>query len=517
MRTAQNKDHEVLRSFPSTILIGLGPFAKKNYFNFFKKHRFYPKCIIELESKESDINQFLKTFQFEIPYFLIPDKCKDMDTLPEEQCRKLLEVINQYQVTHAIIATEPKGHLAYLDFLIGKGIHTLVEKPLTATHNCSYLLQAAEKIEEDYFSLLRKIENSPTNNLQVVLQCQRRYHHIYVFVQEYIESFVKEFDIPLTYCDVYHCDGMWNMPDEFISRENHPYKHGYGKLMHSGYHFIDLLALLLKSSFKNCSKVPDSAELYGTGFSPMDFLTVINQNDYTRFFKQDKFGQIFDDPHAYDFPRYGELDFFSILQLFKGDKLISTCNINLLQTGFSQRSWMELPKDTYKSNGRIRHERVNLQFGPFLNIQVHSYLSSESKDTNTPDPFAAGQARHFDVMIFRNSKLIGGKPYELFRYDDFVSNRDSSFNELSRSRCLIGFLNGDNPHSGLHEHELSIKFLSRALKTLCRKNADQVPIEKFNINLFSQNEVKSLSKARNFEENMSFEIQSMEEAENILL
>ncbi len=478
--------NESLISTPNTLLIGLGPFAKNHYFNFFKKHRFYPKCIIELESKGDEIKQFLEYSQLEISFLLIPDRLKDVESLPEEQCREILVMINKYQITHAIIATEPKGHFAYLNLLIEKGIHTLVEKPLTAPLCCSYSLQAAEKIEEDYFTLLHKIEKSPTNDLQVVLQCQRRCHPIYEFVQSYIESFVKEFDIPLTYCDVYHCDGMWNMPDEFISRENHPYKHGYGKLMHSGYHFIDMLAFLLKSAFKNCSKVPDSAELYGTGFSPLDFLSVINQKDYSRFFKQDKFSKIFDDPHAFDFPSFGELDFYSILQLFHGDKVLSTCNINLLQTGFSQRSWLELPEDTYKSNGRIRHERVNLQFGPFLNIQVHSYLSTESKDTNIPEPFATGQARHFDVMIFRNSKLIGGKPYEQFRFDDFISNPESSCNELSRTKCLSYFLSGKETYSELHEHEFSIQLLSKALKTLCRKNADQVPIEKFNVNLFNQ-------------------------------
>ena len=35
------------------------------------------------------------------------------------------------------------------------------------------------------------------------------------------------------------------MPHDY-DIENHPYKYGYGKLFHSGYHFIDLLAEFVK-------------------------------------------------------------------------------------------------------------------------------------------------------------------------------------------------------------------------------------------------------------------------------
>lgn len=491
MKFTQNGERQLTDSAPHTILIGLGPFARKHYFGFFKKHSFFPKCIVELESKENFLRRFLHELTIPIPIQLIPDSFRDCNMLPLEVSQKLLKCIKEYKITHAIIATEPKAHFAYLNFFIENGIHVLVEKPLTAIPYCSYSLQAAEKIEEDFEILQEKIKKSPVKDIQVILQCQRRYHPVYQFIQNQIEAFVKEFDIPLTYCDIYHCDGMWNMPNEFLYREDHPYKYGYGKLMHSGYHFIDLLVILLKSSFKNCSKKPDFAELYGTGFSPLDFLSVINQNDYSRFFEQCKFDEIFDDPHTFDFPRFGELDFHSILQLFSGDKTLTTCNINLLQTGFSRRAWTDLPEDSYKSNGRIRHERANLQFGPFLNIQVHSYMSSESKDTNLSRPFEAGQARHFDVMIFRNSKLIGGKPFERFQYDHFTESCNSSFNELSRSRCLRQFLNGESSNSDLREHALSIKFLSKALKALCRRNADQIPIEKFDVNFSNGNDLKS--------------------------
>jgi hypothetical protein len=477
--------HEMIEC-SKTVLIGLGPYSKRNYFAFFKKYSFFPKLIVDLESKREDIEAFLITSHLDIPLYLVPDIYKDSENIPENQKVNILVLLKKYCITHAIIATEPKAHLAYLGFLIENGIPIFVEKPLTSPVNASFCVKSAEKIEEDYLLILKKIQESPNPNLRVDLQSQRRYHPIYQFVQNQIESFVKEFDVPITYCDIYHSDGMWNMPDELISRENHPYKYGYGKLLHSGYHFIDLLANLLKACFKYSSKSPDCAELYGKGFFPYDLLNVLNQKNYSSFFKEEKYNEIFENPLSFNFAQLGELDFFSIIQFYQGSKKITTCTLNMLQTGFCRRAWSDLPDDTYKNNGRIRHERLSIQFGPLMNIQVHSYLSSESKHKSFEDPFKAGQARHFDILIFRNSDLIGGKPFELFPSSDFLSDLEQSFNEISRDKSLYNFLCNQKSLSDLRDHKFSIQLLSKALKTLCRENADLLSVEKFEIDSFIQ-------------------------------
>lgn len=469
-----------MQSYPKIVLVGLGPFSKRNYFELFKRHQFYPEFIIDLESKRSELTRFLDCNSLQIPFYLIPEEYRDCGILPDHQKQKIALLLKKHGITHAIVATEPKAHYAYLDFFIENGIHVQVEKPLTAPEFASISMNAAEKIEQDYESLLQKIEESPTPNLRVELQCQRRYHPVYQFIQEQIESFVREFDVPLTYCDIYHCDGMWNMPNEFLERENHPYKYGYGKLLHSGYHFIDLLGILLKSSFKYSSKTPNCAEYYGTGFSPLDSLGAVNQKDYERFFGHRQYDEIFEDPYAFGFSRFGELDFFSILQLFQGDRKISVCNLNLLQTGFCRRKSSVLPEDTYKNNGRVRHERLNLQFGPLLNIQVHSYLSQRSNEINIEDPISAGNELHFDVMIFRNSDLIGGKPFDIYHSSDFSSSKNG-FNEMSREGCFLNFISNERSLSDLRDHKLSIQLLSKSLKLLCRDHANQIPIEKFEL------------------------------------
>lgn len=462
------------KKFPATVLVGLGPFAKRHYFDFFHKFHFFPKLIIELDVKESESLEFFKLHDISIPIFTVPRDQRDCHMLPPELQQKLLSTLRHYQVTHAILCTEPKAHFAYLDFFIRNEIHILVEKPLTVHLNSSFSIEAAKGIEQDYLTLLSQIKK----RTRVEVHCQRRYHPVYEFVLKQIEQFVTEFDIPLTYCDIYHCDGMWNMPDEFLFRENHPYKYGYGKLFHSGYHFIDLLSQFIKTCFGICSKEPDEIELYAVPFSPFDSLTVFNQDNYARFFHQKKYAEIYESQESHGFEKFGELDFHAILQLFSKKKRLMTSSVNLLQTGFCRRTSDHLPADTYKGNGRIRHERVNLQFGPLLNIQVHSYLSEEKKESRSTK---LGSSRHFDVAIFKNSDLIGGKPFELFTSSDFTQNFDQSFNEISRERCLINFLLDLPSKSLLKDHHLSIKLLSNALISLCRKNNSENGISRFQL------------------------------------
>lgn len=435
---------------PPFLMIGMGPFAKKHYINLFKKHGIYPEWVIDLESQRE------KLLRFSLPLYLVPDQERDLEELSETTKRDLYHLIRTHGITHTILATEPKAHFAYLDFLIECGVHVLVEKPLTAPKGCSHSVEAAIKVEQQYRHLLDKANRA---KVRVDLQCQRRYHPIYQFLIQEIEGFVQEFDIPLSFCEIYHCDGMWNMPDEFISRENHPYKYGYGKLMHSGYHFIDLAALLLETSYKASSKTPNEAEIYATPFNPSDFLHLFNQEDYSRLFRGKDYESIYS--RQEELQHHGELDFFGLIQLFREGKRLTTCSLNLLQTGFSHRAWTDLPEDTYKSNGRVRHERINLQFGHLFNIQVHSYVSNAPTET-----LEVGGLRHFDIYLFRNSGLVGGEPFRRLNSSDFTKNLETSFNEQSREECFFRFLENRPSLSSLKDHQFGINILSNSLQAI---------------------------------------------------
>ena len=157
-----------------------------------------------------------------------------------------------------------------------------------------------------------------------------------------------------------------------------------------------------------------------------------------------------------NFKNFGEIDFHSIINFKKDDKTITNCTLNLMQSGFSRRSWCNLPQDIYKGNGRVRHERLNIEVGPLMNIQIHSYQAYEISEKERIINNNVGSIEHFEIYIFRNCKLIGGKPFEKIDLDT-ISDDDQAFfcdkNEQARENCFISFLENINHESDLLRHK----------------------------------------------------------------
>ena len=176
-----------------------------------------------------------------------------------------------------------------------------------------------------------------------------------------------------------------------------------------------------------------------------------------------------------DFNEYGEKNFYSQLYFYnKNNKLITTANLNLLHYGVSRRGWFK-SRDYYKSNGRIRHEKININVGPLLNIQITSCQSKEIKDrTNSIDEIYEGGLEHFDIDIYRNVDIIGGKDHEKIRlYDIYNEDMNSKefigFNEKSREDCINTFINNDSNIGEIEQEKLGIEILYSASKVIYNK------------------------------------------------
>ena len=117
-------------------LIGLGPHAKRIYINYFKKHKVNLALLVELESNKESIKSYLEENGFKnTKLFLIPDKEKDKIHLPDQISSNLLAVCKTMEITHIIIATEPKAHNMYVEFALKNNIEVLTDKPITVTKN----------------------------------------------------------------------------------------------------------------------------------------------------------------------------------------------------------------------------------------------------------------------------------------------------------------------------------------------------------------------------------------------
>ena len=437
-------------------LVGIGPHAKRIYLNYFKKHKVNLALVIDLNSQRESIKKYLLENGFKnTRIFTIDDKYKDDEHLSEELSSNLLAVCNTLEITHLIISTEPKGHFMYLEFALKNNINVLTDKPITVSKNMTSL-KSIEKVRKQYYEILELAKHSKGT---CKVMCQRQYHRGYEKIKEVLTDVVNEYKMPITNIDIFHSDGAWEMPHD-LEKENHPYKYGYGKLFHSGYHFIDLLSDFIKiNDSLGGNKSIVSGEVYSKVFTPNDEMNILNIEDYKRLFKDQNIPDFYNENSNLNFNKYGEKDYHGLLNFYnKNGFTITTANLNLLHNGVSRRSWIK-SKDFYKSNGRIRHERINIEIGHLLNIQVHSYQSKEICD-RTDNEEQVGGLEHFDIYFF-NNPLIDKEPFKEIHLGDMYSEKEKKeflgYNELSREIFLTNFLNNKDCKGDIRDQALAIE------------------------------------------------------------
>jgi len=456
-------------------LIGIGPHAKRIYLEYFKKHKVNLALVVELDSKKKSTREYLRTHNYNnTKLFTIPDSMKDNEHLSDLLFNQLFAVCETLEITHIMISTEPKAHFMYLEFALKNNIHVLTDKPITVTKNMTSF-SSIRKVRDQYYRILDLAKHSKAN---CKVMCQRQYHRGYDEVKKVLRDTVMKYQIPITYIDIFHSDGNWEMPHD-LDKENHPYKYGYGKLFHSGYHFIDLLSDFIKINdcLGNNKKIV-RGEVFSKVFTPNDELQCINLDDYKRLFQDQNIPVFYTKNPKMKFKKYGEKNYHGLFSFYNKQGLtMTTANLNLLHDGVSRRSWIQT-KDFYKNNGRIRHERIDIEVGHLLNIQIHSYQSKEISE-RTDNETEVGGLEHFDIYFFKNP-LLNDQPFKKIHLCDLYSSKEKEniqgFNELSREDFITNFLKNNDCKGDIKDQALAIEILYACSKGIYNhyKNINKV-------------------------------------------
>ena len=445
-------------------LIGIGPHAKRIYLHYFKKKKVNLELVVDLESQKENVRKYLDENGFKkTKIFTLPDKYKDDEHLPSQISSDLLSVCQTLEITHLIISTEPKAHFMYLEFALKNNMNILTDKPITVTKNMTSL-KSIEKVRNQYYEILELAKKSKGS---CKVMCQRQYHRGYEKIKEVLNDVVSEYKMPITNIDIFHSDGAWEMPHD-LEKENHPYKYGYGKLFHSGYHFIDLLSDFIKiNDTLGCNKKIMDGDVYSKVFTPNDEMNILSIDDYKRLFKKQDMPSYYSENQNPTFKNYGEKDYHGLLTFYNKEGFtITTATLNLIHNGVSRRSWIET-KDFYKSNGRIRHERINIEIGHLLNNEEQ-----------------VGGLEHFDIYIFSNP-LIDNVPFKEIHLGDMYSEKEKKeflgYNELSREKFLDNFLNNKDCKGDIRDQALAIEILYSCAKGIHNQYSNKSKVEKINV------------------------------------
>lgn len=466
---------------PNIMLIGCGPHAKRVYIPKLKEMEnefgIKLKVVVELKEKKDNVSAFISKY-FDNVNFVFIDNFEETfkQSLPDELKSRLNSIISKENINSVIIATDPLNHIQYALWALENNLHILMDKPISTYDNISNNIKQAEQLKRDYDLLIKKYSEDKA----FIINAQRRFLPQFQIVQDFINEIANKYGMPITSMQSTHSDGQWRLPEEVLKLKYHPLL-GWGKVSHSGYHFIDMASKMVKDSFKEANKNFDEISVFSKFIRPSGVLLQQNQSDLEKIFgdKYKQYDSKTDEEllKLYKEKNEAEIDANSIISLSYNGISVTNITLNLIHNGFSRRSWLNSNmKDLYKGNGRVRHEYHNIEQGCLQNIQIHSYQSKDKHDINNEGDFEIGGNNHYDIYVFRNSEIVGGQTLQIIRGKDVAEkyslDKTKVMNELARHEALKQFLEviigkreARETKSNILDHKMSVELMSLIYKS----------------------------------------------------
>lgn len=450
----------------SLVLVGVGLHAEHAYLPLIREReaagRLRLTAVVDVAGRGERVRRVLRTLGFRAPQVILLDEAQ---AAGKAAVPALDALADAGLVDGAVVATDPRHHLHYLEWAALHGLPALVDKPLTA-RALDFTDAAAQSLLDDFHRVGKVFADVPADATMMV---PRRCHPGFVFLRDTLHSAVCQLGVPLTHVDVYHSSGYWNMPDEFLTRENHPYRHGYGALLHSGYHFVDLAAQLLDLNRAAASEVQaDRIEVGARYATPADVLAQVPRSFYERAGIGDGLDEAFSADGLRSAARCGETDLQLTVTALRGGRTLTLGGLRLLETGTSHRSWRNLPADTYKGNGKFAQDRISAHVGHLLGL--HAWDESD------------GTGRRFVVEVTRNSTLIGGDAVTRRTFEPVAARPGGPAESLSvqgKRTLFQRWLDGRTEGLGLDTHETSIRLLVAAYQAMFRHRRGEAALASF--------------------------------------
>lgn len=461
------------------LLIGVGPHAKRAYVPaFFKFAKDFPIRLVagvDLKRQQDLVDAYLEDEGYDLEMVYLNSFDPSIG-IPDGSVATLDALVDRFDIKGVIISTEPTAHKVYAEWALRRGLHILMDKPISVKKAMSVDASQASAIVDDYYELLDIYKSHQTDTPTIFsVNAQRRYEHGFDKVKELVSEVAKKFNVPVTSMQIMHADGSWRFPREILTQESHGLFDGFGKVSHSGYHLFDM-AWQIYQAGRVDTKHPNQVEFLSSPLTPRGLGINLTEKDYVGYFGSD-YEQTNLSPEEYfgEISNYGEVDSFSIIRLLKDGENICNISVNLLHSSFSRRSWALPNADFYKGNGRVKHQQFIIQQGPFQCIQIHNYQSKDKHDVDNSNEFKVGDNNHFDIYVFRNVGMFGeGEALTKISAQDLEGRATISglMNENAKERVvcefiefILGRIGLSEVRSNIDSHEVSVKLMSGVLQS----------------------------------------------------
>jgi len=415
--------------------------------------------VIDLESERSSVEARLATADPK------PRRCVFLPSglreqvLADETVRSALACARVRGVpAKAYIATEVSAHEPYLRRCVSDGVDSLVEKPVLAP-------MVGDRFEPSRISatMAELITTAEHNQGKHSVMTLSRYHRIYNDkVIAPLRARMLEWGTPVTSFHLRAAGGVWNLAHEYVTRDDHPYRWGYGMLMHGAYHYIDLAVQVLAL---NRLVVPGAhlrLQVVSFGAYPGDQEHRVSGRA-TAMIGGDVPCRMFARGPA----RYGETDITSTFRLVDADSgaTITLGTLAFEQTTPSIRNWSAFPAGVYNKNGRTSSVDLEAQLSTLYSVHVHCYDVPEGPDADKIGATA-------EVVTRANASLMPDEQY--VAHESF----EGLFHSDSNRALMRAWLQGTETRSMLRDHYATMR-VTEALALSLRLPGQTVEVDQF--------------------------------------
>lgn len=446
------------------VVIGLGPHAQACQYRFLEELRqsgtpVRVRLLVELQDRQADVEQFLQNKALQPDQiFGLPVDDRNNATIHPQLLQHLEKI--KHTIDGILICTEPKAHKKYILWALENNIDVLTDKPLTAPLINE---QGFYQVYQDFLDIEDALKKS---SARLCLLTNKRVHDAFGGVYQQVREFVTTYKMPLTHIEISEGGGDFFFPSEFETRENHPFKYGYGVLLHTGFHFVDLL-LHYQSVNHLIGLQEDEIKLHAFATTPFDVAHQLTQPVYEKLFPNENFTEEFQKIPLENYKKYGEVDVVSSLQFVKDGAVITQGSLNMLKNTLSARAWRPLPSDPYKKNGRLSQNYISLFCGPLFNVRL-SYFQ--------PDKIPQGTFDKYIVEVQRNTALVGGESYLVQEFEDKTTTATGSLgsrNLAAKFAILAAWMYDTCEQTDFALHKRSVYLTSRLFEEIFSRRQER--------------------------------------------
>jgi Oxidoreductase family, NAD-binding Rossmann fold len=352
--------------------------------------------------------------------FLTPDSPTALDARTEAQLNRL---VAKHQINAVIVSVSAEAHFAFADWALRQGLALFLDKPITMRPNAIASLSAARGIADDYDELEQAYALAKSKGAAcAVVNAQRPFIPVFGTSLGMVAEVLERTGQPVTNITASHADGQMRVGDELIDNPYHGFRNGYGKLGHSGYHLIDMVARYFHVGMAPEHR-PDFLLVRSSLVQPDALVTAMPQDKWRKLFGETvDGGTTYSDPELIELGRrMGEIDAHVSVEAIKNGALITTANIHLQHNSVSARSSLQGISNWYKGSGRMKREAWHVDSGFAQSIRIETIQAEDKHDRPGDKGNGVGQPNHLNMVCVRNEHLVpNSKRFTMLEAADLV-------------------------------------------------------------------------------------------------